>query len=380
MKIYLDNSMTTRPSERAVSAMMPYLTDQWGTPSAPHRMGEELHTPIRKSYEQIYALLGAPHSDDFVFTSSGAEAINHVIFSVYRDIALPTGKTQFITASTDEAPAIMAIGRLEEQGAVGKMVEPDERGQITAEAIGDAITPRTALVSLSWANGLTGVVHPVGEIASLCQERGILFHLDATHVLGKLFYELDDVGADFITFNGDHLHAPKGTGGLYIKKATPCSPFILGGIEQGGYRAGSYNVPGLIALGEASQEALDARDLMCTEVARLKNRFEEGVKEGISGAQVLFQNSERLPHVTAIAFPNCVNEALLYALNQKGVYASIGGGSFQQIALLAKQDPILAQTVISFSLSRETTEEEIEKAIALIVETVQEMQKLGAAL
>ena len=160
------------------------------------------------------------------------------------------------------------------------MVHADKSGRITAESIAEAITPRTALISLSWANGLTGVVNPIAEISSLCKERGILFHLDATHILGKLFYDLEEVGADFITFNGDHLHAPKGTGGLLIRHGVKCSPFILGGIEQAGHRAGSFNVPGLVALGVASRELIDCRDLLCTETARLRNQLENEMIAG----------------------------------------------------------------------------------------------------
>lgn len=383
MSIYLDNSMTTRPSEKAVSCMLPFLTDKWGSPSSPHQMGQELYPDIEKSYREIYALIGAKEGDNFVFTSSGAEAINHVISSAYYDVTIPTGKNQFVTASTEEAPAIMAIGRLEQLGCVGKMVDPNKEGKITADAIGDAITPRTAMVSLSWANGLTGVVNSVGDIATLCQERGILFHLDATHVLGKLFYELEDVGADFITFNGDHLHAPKGTGGLYIKEGVTCSPFIVGGIEQSGYRAGSYNVPGLIALGHAAQEALDSRDLLCTEIARLRDRLEVEVQEEVPGSIPFFRGQERLPNCSTIGFPGIANEAMLYALNRKGVFASIGGGSFQQIGLILKASGVeetIAQTAVSFSLSRETHEDDIERAIAIIVETAQQMKKLSEGL
>jgi len=378
--IYLDNSMTTRPSEKAVSSMMPFITDHWGSPSSPHTMGQDIYPAMRESYQQIYKLLGASEEDDFVFTSSGAEAVNQVIASAYLDVTVPTGKNQYITSNIDEAPALMAISRLEQMGCVGKIVHPDNEGKVTAEKIADAITPRTALVSLSWANGLTGVLHPVGEIASLCQERGILFHLDATHVLGKVFYEMEDVGADFITFNGDNLHAPKGTGGLYIKKGITCSPFILGGIEQGGYRAGSYNIPGLIALGHASQEALEARDHLCTEVARLRDHLESEVLEAIPSAVPCFQNQERLPHCTTIAFPKVTNEALLYALNRRGVYASIGGGGFQQIGLILQScgfEEKIAQSAVSFSLSRETSPEEIDSAIEIIVNEANRLGRLS---
>lgn len=382
-RIYLDNSMTTRPSEKAISQMLPFLTDMWGSPSAPHQMGQALYPTIEESLKSIYTLLGAGTEDDFIFTSSGAESVNHVIFSAYYDITRATGKNQIVTSHIDEAPTLMSIGRLEHLGCVGKMTSADSHGRITAQAIAEAITPRTALVSLSWANGLTGVINPVSEIAAICEERGIRFHLDATHVLGKLFYELPDINAHLITFNGDHLHAPKGTGGLYIKAGVPCSPFIVGGLEQAGHRAGTLNVAALAALGSAAVEALDARDYMCTEIARLRGKLEEGISAEFPDAMIMFRDQERLPHCTTICFPGIVNEAMLYALNRKNLFACIGGGNFQQIRLILTSSGIpetLAYTALNFSLSRMTTEDEIDRAIAIIGTTAKQLRKTSLKL
>lgn len=378
--IYLDNNTTTRPSEHAIAKMLPFLTERWGSPSAPHQMGQQLFPAIDEALRGIYALLGARESDDFVFTSSGAEGVNHVILSTYFDVTVHLGKNQFVTSTIDEAPSIMAIGRLEQLSCVGKMAPVDKHGRVTAHAISESITPRTALVSLSWANGLTGVINPVEEIAALCQERGIHLHLDATHVLGKIFTDWEEPPAHFITFNGDNLHAPKGTGGLYIRSDVKCSPFILGGVEQAGHRAGTLNVPGLVALGEAAREVLDSRDLLCTETARLRDNLEKGIASRIPDALPFFQDQERLPNCTAIAFPGIPNEALLYALNRKGVYASIGGGSFQQIGLILIASGIhetLAHSAISFSLSRETTEDEIDRTIEIVADCVQRLRKVS---
>lgn len=379
-EVYLDNSMATRPSERSISKMMPLLTKHWGNPLSPHKKGHQANGDIVEALNSLYDLLGAKKNDDIVFTSSGAEAINHVIHSVYYDQTLESGKNHLITSNIDEAPAIMAIGQLEEINCMGKMVDATKEGMITAQTIADAMTPRTAMVSLSWANGLTGVINPVHEIGALCEERGSCFHLDATHVLGKLYFDLEDTKATHITFNGDHFHAPKGTGGLWIKGGRRCSPFIVGGIEQAGLRAGSFSTAALAALGEAAREAIDARDLVCTEVARLRDKLEEGIVEGFPDAFPFFQDQERLPHVTAIAFPGMTNEALLYQLSRRGVYACIGGGSFQQIGLILENSGVdhrLAHSAVSFSLSRETTEEDIDNAISIIVDEAKTLSKLS---
>ncbi|MEC7839223.1 MAG: aminotransferase class V-fold PLP-dependent enzyme [Chlamydiota bacterium] len=378
--IYLDNSMTTRPSKRSISKMLPILTERWGHPSSPHHKGQAVFPDIKESMLAIYELLGANHQDDFVFTSSGAEAVNHVVNAIYFDQTLEAGRNHLITSNIDEAPAIMAIGRLEEMSCVGKMVDANSRGSVSAQIIADALSPRTALVSLSWANGMTGVINPVEEIAELCEDRGVFFHLDATHVLGKMFFDLSDIKATHITFNGDNLHAPKGSGGIWIKGGRHCTSFIVGGIEQAGLRAGSYSIANLAALGEAARESLDARDLMCTEVARLRNKLEEGVANGYSGAFPFFQDEERIPNVTAIAFPGIANEALLFNLNRRGICACIGGGSFQQIGLVLENSGVersLAHSAVSFSLSRETTEMEIDCAIEIIIEEALRLRKIS---
>lgn len=381
--IYLDNSLTARPSEQALAKMMHFFTSQWGLPSAPHKMGQELYPAMEESYKAIYALLGASENDDFVFTSSGAEAVNQVIQSAYGEITRATGKNQFITANIDEAPAILAVSRLEELGCVGKMAKANSRGFISPDAVLNEMTPRTSLVSLSWANGLTGVINPVGEIATVCQERGIKLHLDATHILGKLYYELNDIGADYITFSGDVLHAPKGTGGLYIKAGSKCRALIQGGNEQNGLRAGPFNMPAFAALGQAAKEAHDARDLLCTEVARLRDRLESGIADGFPDAFIAFQKEERLPHCSTIVFPGIANEALLFALNRKNVFASIGGGGFQQIGLILIASGIeesLAHSAVSFSLSRETTEDEIDTAVEIVVDCANKLRAMSRQL
>lgn len=374
--------MTARPSPQSISKMIPFLTDYWGHPSSPHAKGQEIHSGIVESYKAIYSLLGASERDDFVFTSSGAEAVNHVVLSTFFDVTRPTGKNHFLTSHINEAPSIMAIGRLDQLGCVGKMFSSNKQGLVSLQDVADSITPRTALLTIDWANGLTGVINPVAEIGKLCKQRGILFHLDATHILGKLFFDLNELQASFITFNGDQIHAPKGTGGLWIKNGVKCSPFILGGIEQGGHRAGSYNIPGLVALGQAAKEAIDSRDLLGTEVARLRNKLEEGIRDQFNEAVIFFKDEERLPHICAIGFSGIVNEALLYLLNRRGIYASIGGGNFQQIALVLADSSVeekLANTAISFSLSRETTEGEIDEAIEIIVECAKKLKTTSSS-
>lgn len=377
-QVYLDNSTTTRPSDRSISAMMPFLTDQWGTPSAPHSKGQELFPSLKESYHTLYKVLGAAEKDSIVFTSSGAEAINHAILSTYLTATLHTGKNHFLTTNIEEAPLLMSLRRLKDLGCVTTQIPVSPEGVLDVSRLGDVMTPRTVMLSLSWGNPLTGVLHPLEELASLCRERGVLLHLDVTHVLGKIYFEAKDLGADFISFNGDHLHAPKGTGALWVRSGVQVAPLIVGGMEQAGQRAGSYDVAGLAALAVAVKEAEEARDFVCMEVARLRDRLEMLILEKLPIAKVFFREQQRLPHCLTIGFPGVSNEALLYLLHRKGVCASMGGGSFQQIGLVLKAcgiEDTLAHSAIHLALSRETTEDDIEYAAALIVECAKRLMR-----
>lgn len=378
--IYLDNSMTSRPSDPSIAAMLPFLKEMWGVPTQPHQMGQELFFSMKESYQAIYALLKAKESDQFILTSSGAEAVNHVFLSAYLDITDPTGKNQYIVSAIDEAPSLMSLSRLEQLGCVAKVIQPNAKGFVTVESIADAITPRTALVSMSLANGLTGVINPVDEIAELCKSRGIAFHIDVTHTLGRLDSDFSKINPTYLTFNGDHLHAPKGTGGLSIREGVKCSPFIAGGVEQAGLRAGNLNVASLAALGTAAKELVDANDFVCTEIARLRNQFEEELTKQIPDVTIFFKDSDRIPTCSCIGFDGISNELMLYHLNKKQLFASIGGGSFQQIALILRAsfiDASKACTAINFTLSRYTTEEDIEKAVLIIAETAKSLRKIS---
>ncbi|MFZ0565248.1 MAG: aminotransferase class V-fold PLP-dependent enzyme [Chlamydiales bacterium] len=367
-KIHFDSHVSAAASKTVLEKMIPFLGVRKIAPSI-----------LKEAYQAIYDLVGAKAENHFIFTSSGAEAVNHAVFAAYLDIARKTGKNHFITSNVDEAPAIMAMGRLQEMGCVYEMAQAEKEGRVTLGSIADAITPRTAMLSLSWANGLTGVVQPVYEIAELCRDRGILFHVEATHVLGKEGYTLESSGADILTFNGEELHAPRRTGGLFIRSGIEISPMIMGGEEQGGMLGGSIDGAGLIGLAQACKEILASSDALAIEGARLRNRFETLVGEGTA----LFKQSERLPNITAMIFPPVVSETLLYRLNVRGVFATAGGGHFQQIRHILKASGIEApfcHSGLSFAFSQDTTEKEIERGAAIINEEVIKLKNYSEGL
>lgn len=372
--IYLDNSQTTAPSLPVTAKMFSFFSEKWGVFSQPHQRGQELVSSVEEAYRYLYQLFGAKEEDTVVFVSSGAEAVNQVIQSAYFDLTLPTGKNHFIVAKTDEAPALMATHRLEQAGCIATSALPTVKGII------EALSPRTALVSLSWGNGLTGQIQPVQEIAQVLKERGVKFHLEASHVLGKLWFDPRQIGADYISFGGDLIHGPKSGGALWVKAKEKVPQLILGGLEQNGHRAGPLDVASFAALGEAAKEAREGLDFMATEVARLRGKFEREIMKHIPDAKILFRDQERLPHISCITVPGCPSEPFLYLLNREECFATMGGGSLQQIGYVLSAlgvPDIESACALSFSLSRETTDEEIEKAVEIIKKVTEKLRKVS---
>lgn len=341
---------------------------------------ESLLPALKEARQALCDLVGTQKEHYFIFTSSGAEAVNHAILAAYLDITRQTGKNHFIASQLDEAPAIMAMDRLKQLGCVFQMAPAGPHGYVTARAVAETITPRTALISLSWANALTGVIQPVAEIAAICKERGIRFHVDASHVLGKGAYTMEASGADLLSFNGESFFGPNGSGGLFIKAGVEISPLIMGGDEQGQLRGGRFNPRTLIELGQAARAAIDLTDQMSLETARLRSRFESLILENVKEARVLFAEEERLPHLSALLFPGAASDALLYLLHQKGVFATSGGGGIQQMAPLLKACHIPEPDCycgLSFAFSHLTTEEEIEEGAHIISEVVHQVQYIA---
>ncbi len=334
-------------------------------------MGQELIPSFRSFTETIFEALGCDASDKFYFFHSSGEAIQQLFLFHYFDHVRSCGRNHILTTNIEEASVLMALHRLEELQCHGKMLPINEQGQLTSAALEKAINPRTSLLSVSWANGLTGVIHPIADIAEMCRAKDIRLHVDASYVIGKLYFRFEDLPIDYLTFDGSFLHAPKGTAGLLVKSKSPFSSPM------------GSSVGGMAALSQALEENMHMFDHVCLETARLRAKFESKIQQQIPDAQVFFQKADRLPNCCAIAFPGVFSDALLFLLNRKGVYASLGGGHCQKLShiLIASGiEETLANCALSFSLSFETREEEIDYAIRVIVESVQKLKALSGQL
>lgn len=375
--IYLDHHSATRPCSSALERMQPYLQTHWGPLFAPHRMGQELVAALDSRYQILYDWVEASSKSTFVFTSSGAEAINQVLWSVFLERSRKEGKSHFVTSALEDAPTLQMHKRLEELGCFVKIAPVDSQGRIDVAQLRDLINPRTALISVSLAQGLTGVIQPIEEILAIAKEKQILLHVDATYALGKMPLSLKDWEIDYLTFSGDRIHAVKGSGGLFAREEAPLVPLILGGTEQAGLRGGALDVPSFMALSAAVQQAQLHLDIMGLEVVRLRDHFEQEVQARIPQVQVLFQEELRLPNTSVMVFTGCHQEALLYLLNRKGLYATWGGTYGQHLSRLLMASGFTekqAQSALSFSLSRMTTVEEIEQAVVLLSDAVKTLR------
>lgn len=378
--LYFDHASATPPSDQVVGRMLPFFSDQWGSPLSPHRAGQRLFPAIEGAYKALYALLKASTTSTVLLTSGGAEGVNQIVQGVYLDQTRLTGKNHFLTTTCAEAPPLMAMRRLEKWGCLVETISGNREGLLTVEALIEALSPRTALLSIPWVNGLTGVIQPVKALSELCKQRGVLLHVDASHALGRLSQGVEELGADFVTAEGSLMGGPKGTGLLWIRAPLSLSPLISGGAAQGGMRGGELFVPGLVGLGVAAQEALDHQDFVSTEVCRLRYQLENGICEQLPFAKVLFSTSRRAPQTSLIAFQGVVNEALLLACHRQGLCASMGGGMFQQIARVVGSygySPFIAHGALSFSLGVTTTEKEVEQAIEIVTNCANHLYRIG---
>lgn len=318
-----------------------------------------------ESEAEILQDLGASSSDRFFFCSTAQDATDQLFLSVYLDLVRETGRTHFIL------PSDRSHKRLEKLGCTLKTLPLNEKGQIKVEALEEMIRPRTILVSLPWADPLTGVIQPLNELIAVCRKKEVLVHVDGCFAIGKLFFRFSDLDADFFTFDGRYIHAPHGTAALLVHARTSLNSLLATSLP--------LNPPALEALSISLKQTLAHSEHLCIETARLRDMLERGVAEVFPDAEPLFSKVERLPNVALIAFPGISAETLLFHLERQGVFATVEGVA--PLLMHLGVDPLVAHSAVSFALSYETTEEEILSAIETIGRVANSLKPLfGACL
>ncbi len=383
MRVYLDNNATTMLDPEAFELMKPYYCEKYGNPNSLHQFGSESHPALRKAMDQLYAGINAGDEDDIVVTSCATESNNWVLKSVYNDYILHGDKNHIVTSEV-EHPAVGATCKfLESLGVKVTYLPVNTDGVINVEDLKNAITDQTALVSIMWANNETGMIFPVEEIGAICKERGVLFHTDAVQAVGKIPVDVKKANIDFLSFSAHKFHGPKGIGGLYIRNGQALTPLFHGGEHMGGRRSGTLDVPGIIGMGKAMELAVAALDFEKNNVRRLRDKLEDALLQ-IPETFVVGTKEQRVPNTILISVKGIEGEAMLWDLNQNGIGASTGSACASEAlesnpvmeAIGAEAD--LAHTALRLSLSRFTTEAEIDYAIGVIYKAVERLRAISS--
>jgi cysteine desulfurase len=377
--IYFDNNATTRVADEVCEAMQPYFTELYGNPSSMHTFGGQVGIKIREAREQVARLLGCDPGE-IVFTSCGTESDSAAIHGA---LAAVPQKRKVITTRV-EHPAVLAVCRdLETHGYTVVELGVDKLGRLDLDELEHQLDDDTALVTIMAANNETGVIFPVEQIAQMVTSRGIVFHTDAVQIAGKVPLNLSKSPINLLSLSGHKLHAPKGVGVLYMKKGTRVAPFMLGGHQEGGRRAGTENVPGIIGLGKACELAAQSMKDENTRVKRLRDKLEREILKTCPDSRINGDVVTRLPNTTNISFEYVEGEAILLLLDRHGICASSGSacssGSLEPSHVLrAMGVPFTAaHGSIRFSLSRYNTEEEVDFTIAKMPEVIHRLRDLS---
>jgi len=361
---YFDNNATSRVAPEVAAEMQPFFNELYGNPSSMHFFGGGNQKYMDLARERVAKLLGCETSE-LIFTSCGTEADSTAIWSTIQSY---TEKNHFITTKV-EHPAVLNLAKhMESKGYRVTYLPVDSKGQINLDDLKTALTPDTALVSIMWANNETGVIYPVEEAARIAHAKGALFHTDAVQAVGKVPINLKETKIDLLSLSGHKLHAPKGIGALYVRKGIRFSPFMLGGHQEHGRRAGTENVPYIAGLGKAAELAGQNLEKENTYVKELRDRLEAGLLK-IPNSRVNGGGAPRLPNTTNISFEYIEGESILLMLSEKGVCASSGSactsGSLEPSHVLMSMGvpQTYAHGSVRFSLSVYNTQEEVDYII-----------------
>lgn len=378
--IYLDNNATTRVDDEVVQAMLPYFTEQFGNPSSMHNFGNRVGLALKQARQSVQQLLGAEHDSEIIFTSCGTESDSTAILSAIR--AQPERKT--IITTTVEHPAILSLcDHLATEGYTVHKLKVDKRGRLNLDEYANLLSDDVAVVSVMWANNETGTLFPVEKMALMADEAGVMFHTDAVQVAGKVPLNLQNSAIHMLSLSGHKLHAPKGIGVLYLRRGTRFRPLLRGGHQERGRRAGTENAASIVGLGVAAKRALQFMAHENTEVKRLRDKLEAGILAVVPYAFVTGDPSNRLPNTANIAFEFIEGEAILLLLNKVGIAASSGSactsGSLEPSHVMRAMDIpyTAAHGTVRFSLSRYTTDAEIEHVIREMPPIVERLRKLS---
>ena len=380
--IYLDYNATTPVAPAVLDAMLPYFSDAYGNAASIHTVGQKARGAIETAREQVAELIGARPSE-IIFTSGGTESDNHAIFGMFDPAKY--ANAHLISTVIEHEAVLNACEELARRGVKVTFLSVDKNGQIDPQELRATLktSPSTALISIMHANNELGTVQPLEQIAQIAAEADIYFHTDAVQSAGKLPIDLAALGVDLLSISAHKLYGPKGVGALYVRTGTPLKQFFYGGHHQRGFRPGTENVAGIVGLGKAAQLASASLTKDAAHTRALRDDLENGLLQRVPNSRVNAASAPRTPNTTNILFPGVDGEALLIALDLKGLACSIGAACssgavepshvLTAIGLPANE----ARSSLRFSLGRPTTRAEIGFALNIIPRTVAQLRALS---
>ena len=376
-RVYLDNNATTPVLPEVFETMQAYFGERFGNASSIHHHGQETRAAVERARESVAALLRG-RASEIVFTSGGTEGDNLAIFGLTRP-------GQHVISSTVEHHAVLNSCRhLEASGCEVTYVPVNGQGQVDPDDVRRALRPNTGLITIMMANNETGVLQPVEEISRIAAEADVYFHTDAVQAAGKVAINVKRIECDLLSISGHKMNAPQGVGALYVRKGTTLRPMLFGGSHERSRRAGTENVPGIVALGKAAElarEAFSRGDL--EQMSRMRDRLEQTILSQVESTSVNGQGAPRVPNTSSIFFECIEGEALVIALDLKGVAVSTGAacssGAIEPSHVLTSMgmSPERARGSLRFSLGKQNTPEDVEFALSLISPTVARLRELS---
>ncbi len=383
-RVYLDNNATTKLDPIVKVKMQPFFEEFYGNPNSLHQYGIEVRPYLNEAMGYMYDALNAPDADDILITSCATESNNTVLKGIFFKHILPDPSKNHIIASAVEHPSVLeTLHFLQEHGVEVTFVDVDAYGYVSAERIAAAITDKTILISMMWANNETGMIFPVDEVAQIAQEKGILFHTDAVQAIGKVAVDLTKTPIDYLTFSAHKFHGPKGIGGLYVKKGKELPNLLHGGEQMGGSRAGTLNVAYMIGMGLAMKQSVGHLDKMNSDVRALRDRLEDAISQ-LPDTIVVGDRARRTPNTILISLRGIEGESMLWDLNRAGIAASTGSACASEslqanpVMNAIGEDPELAHTAIRLSLSRFTTADEIDYVIDVFIKAAERLRSISS--
>ena len=381
-RVYLDNNATTPVLPEILAAMQPYFGEHFGNASSIHHHGQEARAAVERARESVAALLGCKASE-IVFTSGGTEGDNLAIFGIIGS-GMNSEKQHVITSTIEHHAVLNSCRHLESSGCEVTYVPVDGRGQVDPDDVRRALRPNTRLITIMTANNETGVLQPVEEIGKIAMEADVYFHTDAVQAAGKVAIDVKRVGCDLLSISGHKMHAPQGVGALYVRKGTALHPTVHGGSHERSRRAGTENVPGIVALGKAANLARESfASGGVDRIAALRDRLEHGILDEIEGSALNGAGAARVPNTSSIGFDCIEGEALVIALDLKGLAVSTGAacssGAIEPSHVLTAMGlrPEQARGSLRFSLGKQTMAEDVAFALDLIPPMVARLRELS---